>query len=362
MRKLQFLVSLPILLLIFLCPPVQAEHIKSVNLETDADLFTMICDITHWNVPSGFEMEGFLRTDLNSDGITDAVVTLIRQSDNRRMLAVIMSDETGYRIVENDNALPVKGIDGDSFAGINAGADYIALYTQGNEAYSFENEYLFTRNGNDFSLKELSSTQWEASSGQGIQNIFNFETGQHVLVSGVLQGNDFVPITQDLTHDFSVSGFSSPLDTFGVENIPVTWEDFSKTAGINAEQSIELEPVEKIYCNACAKYFTTGDEFRNHQCVPEVQLPELVICEICEKQFIDDEAFLNHICIDQLAETIVCDICGLQFKQSDDYNTHVCVSYPEENLVYCDGCSQWYAEGEVFRDHVCTTPTGETEE
>lgn len=355
MRKLRMCFTLLFFCVFLFCMEGKANSDKAANLETDTDLFELICSLTQWSVPEGYQMEGFLRTDLNDDTITDVIISLTGKDDHRRMLVVMMSCESGYQIFKNENALPDKNNMQDSFAGINAGQDFIALYTQGTNAVAYENEYVFTRNGSQFPLKSISSLQWQPASGEAVQSKFDFQTGQFVLANGVVRDDQFIASDEDTKHEFSRDAFLSTLDTFGMDAMPITWDDFMSVAGI------QEETVERIYCNACGQSFTTGDQFRNHQCMQEVT-PELFVCNTCGKQFVGVEAFENHTCVNDIVQTIVCSVCGTNFYDNDAYKQHVCVSYPEENLVYCDVCYQWYAEGDAFRNHSCISVDGGTTE
>lgn len=346
MRKLRIYFLLLLFCLLLFSAVGKANSDKAANLETDADLFALICDITQWSVPGGYQMEGFLRTDLNDDAVTDVIISLTSKDEHRRMLVVMMSNENGYQIFKNENALPYENNKEDSFAGINAGSDFIALYSQGANGTSYENEYVFARKDNQFQLKSISSVQWQTQTGAAVHNMFDFQTGQYMLEKGVMQNNQFVFSDEDVKHDFSQDAYFSTLDTFGMDTVPVTWDDFVTAA------SIQTETAEKIYCNACGQSFTTGDEFRNHNCLQEVT-PELMVCDVCGKQFAGIDAFQNHTCVNVVVQSIVCSVCGSQFSQNDAYDRHLCVSYPEENLVYCDVCGQWYAEGDAFRGHEC---------
>jgi hypothetical protein len=344
MRKLS-VVLLSFFYIFFLCAPARAQSGKAAVLETDPELFAIIVGVANWEVPNGYRMEGFLRTDLNGDGITDAIVLLENPSDHVRTIAIVMSDPDGYHVVQGEQAMPLGAIDAGVFAGINAGADYIALYTQGLHHECFQNEYLFSRNGSQFSLSKITSIQWRLESPDATKSTFDFTNGEYIQKNGTM-GNDGFSATSEAKYDLPDHMHPESL----AYNMPVTWNELA--AGASADNQAR-DPAESIFCNACEQYFPTGDAFRNHWCAAEPQRMEPLVCTACDKTFESYNALQHHICIPHGSEKIACGICGHSFSNDESYQNHICISYLDSNSVYCDLCDGWYAEGEVFRSHLC---------
>lgn len=338
-----------LLLFVLISIPAIADRVEAANLETDPDLFATILSVTNWSVPSGYQMEGYLRTDLNGDEITDAVVLLQDNSDHTRSIAILMSSANGYQVYQNEQAIPFQAVDASVFAGINAWNDHIVLYTQGLNEDCFENEYVFSRDGSQFSLTEIKSTQWNQNSMEATQQTFDFKSGESRTKSGMMRTDGFITTSDETVSTDAYPPITAP---YGLHNTTINWEDLSP----KPEQQSDLDAssaTEGIYCNACQQLFLTGEAFRNHQCISEpIYESEMIICSICEQQFESEEELTNHLCVSQEDETIQCDVCHQRFD-SESFQTHICISYLDDNSVYCDLCNQWYPEGEAFRDHVC---------
>lgn len=328
----------------FISVSVIADIGNMASLETDPELFAMITGVAHWDVPGGYRMEGFLRTDVNGDNVTDAVILLENTADSARQIAIIMSSPDGYQVIQNEQAMPFGAIGADVFAGLNAGAGYIALYTRKINQECFENEYLLERNESEFLLSKIISLQWWKESPNATQSTFDFTNGQYIQKNGIIQKEGFW-VSSEVTYD--LPGEIRP-ESFGYY-APVAWEEPAATTAANAGQTMG----EGIFCNACGLYFQTGDMFRSHICAAAPQKTEPLLCKECGKFFDNDEALQSHTCVPPGNEIIKCAVCHQLFSDEESYQNHICISYLDDNSVYCDLCGEWYAEGEAFRSHVC---------
>lgn len=275
-----------------LCFSVSADAGDVPSLETDPDVFAMITGVAHWDVPDGYQMEGFLRTDINGDDITDAIVLLGNTADAARRIAVIVSGPDGYQVTEKDVSIPLDEIGKisetgalsmDAFAGLNAEIDCIALYAR------------------FFASPEAAHDLPNVSPGSIVQSV--------------------------------------PIGREAPEATPAPAGDAKEKAA------------DGIFCNACKQYFQTGEAFRNHDCIAAPREGEPSHCAVCGKNFDSPEALLSHTCVQ--TENLECAICHQLFSDAESYQNHICISYLDGNSVYCDICGGWYAEGEAFRSHLC---------
>ncbi len=336
--------------------------------ETDPDLFAACLEIVGYSVPEGYALEGFSRADFNGDGATDMISTLYQMSGTGRLLLLIMSGSSGYLATENSVALPESSNGADDFLGLEAGENFISLYTSGSDGK--RQEYRFTRDGEQFRLNTMTSLTWDDQTGDAIQERFDFFAGDYSMTFGKVSSNAYLPTGESVSHKFAGYSFSPELKEFDIRQTPKTWdglepivggsqdEEMAESAATPISASATLVPM--VYCGACGNWYVEGEAFRNHVCTAADETAALK-CKSCGLGFATLEALAGHVCSASKAPaTVQCKVCGLWYLEGAEFRNHICVSYPATNLVFCDVCGGRFEEGEAFRTHVCK-PLGTSE-
>jgi len=318
-------------------------------LETDAELFDFCMAAAGWRMPDGFALQGFLRDDLNADGVVD-VVAVLRHSAGFRMMAIFLSGLDGYRVLESAHSLPPDyGNGADPLLGVEIASGQIVLVIGGGaNGEQRQSRYIFAENDGRFALVALSTTLWDKDSGLAEQHRFDFSAGEYSTVIGRMSGDAFMPEGVRQTNLFTPEAVADCLEHFDIGGFPVTWEAFV-LQGDNG--SAAPEPTALIYCSVCGRSFPEGQAFREHVCDEESWTS--LVCAECGQEFESEQALAGHPCAASAPKTVVCAACGESFAEPIELVNHVCISYPTQGLMYCDVCGRSYPEGEAFRNHQC---------
>lgn len=84
---------------------------------------------------------------------------------------------------------------------------------------------------------------------------------------------------------------------------------------------------------------------------------QLILCDVCGGWYAEGEAFRNHECIAVKSPVQVqCRVCLNWYDEGDTFANHVCVPSTVPEMVQCDVCGNWYKKGDVYDTHVCDAP------